>query len=458
MTSSFDPAIAALRARLGEKVSSSVSADWAEVAQPWNVAITQHPVAVVAASDVADLRAVLEVASDFGVGVTTQLTGHGANLSLEGSIVIRPAGFDLLEIDARRKVARIGAGVRWGQVTAALDGTGLVAAFGSNPSVGVVGYLLAGGVSLFSRATGLGVRALRGVELLTADGQHRWVTDDDGMLMWALRGAGGSLGIVTAVELDLYEALDIYGGKMIFALEEAGDVLDAVLAHGVDADPALNMSVTLAQLPSTDDVSDMLQGQRVVSLDAFGFDDEASHMRTLDAIRAAIPPIVDDALGHLAVSSIHKAINEPTRPSRAADFSRLTSVDRPMIDDLVDLFASDDGQVVRTVQVRLLGGVLTEPPTPDGIAGAIHDPHLVLAAGPDIAGDDRVRRSYDRLDEIVRCEGKPRTVASFLSRGQTYRDAYDDAALERWFAVRDQVNPDGIIHSNRDPQRPAATS
>lgn len=443
------PAIRELVQALGYQVITSESANWPRAAQPWNIAVRQDPAAVVSVSTLSQVRSVLAIAREHGIPVTTQLTGHGANHSLEGVIVVRPDGFDELTIDVDARTARIGAGVRWGDVAKALDGTGLVAAFGSNPSVGVVGYLLAGGVSLFSRATGLGAWALQAVELVVSDGTTHRITDGD--LMWALRGAGGSFGIVTAVEIGLYQAADVYGGKMLFSLDEAGDVLDAVLSYGADADPALNMSVNLTQLPHRDEISPMLQGQRLVSLDAFGFDNEPEHVRTLDAIRAAIPPIVDDALGHLAVSGVHKAINEPVKPSASGDFSRLATVDRAMIDQLVDLFETTDGQVLRNVQVRLLGGAVAQEPPVEAIAGAIPDPHLVLGVGPAVPGDERVGRAYARLGEIVTVEGKPRTVASFLTRGQTYRDAYDNAAITRWEAIRDEFNPGALIRSNRDP-------
>ncbi|GAA2518739.1 FAD-binding oxidoreductase [Rarobacter incanus] len=435
---------------LGYQVVTPASANWQRASQPWNIAVHQDPLAVVTVETVEQIRSILAVASHHGAKVTTQLTGHGANHQLADAIVVRPSGFDELVIDVEHRTARIGAGVRWGAVAAALDGTGLVAAFGSNPSVGVTGYELAGGVSLFSRSTGLGSWALRAVELVTADGISHRVTDGD--LLWALRGAGGSFGIVTAVEIDLYPAADVYGGKLLFGLDEAGDVLDAVLSYGADADPKLNMSVNLTQMPTRDDISPMLQGQRLVSLDAFGFDNETEHMRTLDAIRSQIPPIIDDAMGHLAVSGVHKAINEPVKPSASGDFSRLARVDRAMIDSLVDLFETADGQVLRNIQVRLLGGRLAQDPLVDAIAGAIHDPHLVLGVGPAVPGDERVDRAYARLGEVVAVDGKPRTVASFLTRGQDYTDAYDEVAMARWRAVRAEVNPDGVIISNRDPQ------
>ncbi|GAA2238961.1 hypothetical protein GCM10010401_09110 [Rarobacter faecitabidus] len=445
------PVVAELVQSLGYQAITPDSVNWLRASQPWNIAVHQSPLAVVTAGTADEVRAVLAIARHHGVSVTTQLTGHGANHRLDGMIVLRPSGFDELTIDVEARTARIGAGVRWGEVAAALDGTGLVAAFGSNPSVGVVGYLLAGGVSLFSRATGLGAWALRAVELISADGVAHRITD--GELMWALRGAGGSFGIVTAVEIDLFPAADVYGGKLLFGLDEAGDVLDAVLSNGADADSALNMSVNLTQVPKRDDIAPMLQGVRLVSIDVFGFDSESEHMRTLDAIRGDIHPIVDDALGHLAVSGVHQVVNEPTKPSASGDFSRLATVDRAMIDQLVELFESADGQVLRNVQVRLLGGRLAEEPGVSAIAGPLTDPHLVLGVGPAVPGDERVDRAYARLGEIVEVEGKPRTVASFLTRGQDYRDAYDDEAISKWFAVRDEFNPDALIRSNRDPQR-----
>ena len=82
----------------------------------------------------------------------------------------------------------IGAGVRMGRVLEALAGTGLVAMSGSSGVVNATAFTLAGGHSWFARSLGFASSSLRAVELLTADGRHRWLRDaDEPELLWAPR-------------------------------------------------------------------------------------------------------------------------------------------------------------------------------------------------------------------------------------------------------------------------------
>ena len=63
---------------------------------------------------------------------------------------------------------------------------------------------------------------------MTADG--RVVVADahhDADLFWAVRGGGGSFGIVTAIELALYPVEELYAGMLAFPVERAAEVLRA---------------------------------------------------------------------------------------------------------------------------------------------------------------------------------------------------------------------------------------
>ena len=92
--------------------------------------------------------------------------------------------------------------VRHGGAAGASDRAhGLTAAHGSSPTVGVVGYLLRGGLSCYGRKVGLAVNTVRAVEPVTADGEVRRVDDaTDPELFWVLRGGGGGFGSWTSTD------------------------------------------------------------------------------------------------------------------------------------------------------------------------------------------------------------------------------------------------------------------
>ena len=109
-----------------------------------------------------------------------------------------------VEVDRRPAHARVEAGALWGELAVAAGEHGLRRLSGSSPDVGVVGYTLGGGIGWLSRRYGLAANSVTAIEVVTADGELvRADHDRETDLFWALRGGGGSFGVVTALELEL---------------------------------------------------------------------------------------------------------------------------------------------------------------------------------------------------------------------------------------------------------------
>src|SRR5690606_9048459 len=101
-----------------------------------------------------------------GLNVAHQATGHsGAALaSLENALLLKPAIETEPTIDADGGFARVGAGTPWGPVVEAAGRRGLAALHGSSPTVGVIGYLLGGGLGFYGRQFGLACNRVRAIE------------------------------------------------------------------------------------------------------------------------------------------------------------------------------------------------------------------------------------------------------------------------------------------------------
>ena len=97
---------------------------------------------------------------------------------------------------------------------------GLAPLSGSSPGVGAISYTLGGGVGLMARRYGFAADHVRRIEVVTADGVRR-NAEDDPDLFWALRGGGGNFGVVTGIEVDLFDVSALYGGSLYFDLAES---------------------------------------------------------------------------------------------------------------------------------------------------------------------------------------------------------------------------------------------
>jgi len=161
-----------------------------------------RPPAVVRVRDTADVQAVVRWADRFDVPLVARASGHGyhGGSTSRTAVVVDLGRLDGIALDGA--TATLGPGARTISVYAALARRGLTVPAGSCPTVAIGGLVLGGGMGLAGRALGLTLDRVRSFDVVTADGRLRRVDaahDED--LFWALRGGGGSFGIVTAIRL-----------------------------------------------------------------------------------------------------------------------------------------------------------------------------------------------------------------------------------------------------------------
>jgi FAD/FMN-containing dehydrogenase len=200
---------------------------------------------------------VVGFARERALPVAAQGTGHNAAAmaSLEQTVLVKTAALREVEIDAAARRARVGAGVVWAEVTGPASEHGLAPLAGSSPDVGVVGYTLGGGLSWLSRRHGLAANSVVAVEVVTADGRVvRADRDHERELFWALRGGGGSFGVVTAIEFALYPAPHVYGGALLWPWQRAAEVLDRYVERCRTAPDVISTSARVLQVPPLPDV------------------------------------------------------------------------------------------------------------------------------------------------------------------------------------------------------------
>ena len=202
-----------------------------EVRWPWNLQVDARPAAVAYPAFPSEAADVVRAAASVGLRVAPQGTGHGAPPlagRLEDAVLLRTSAMTELQIDSERRTARVGAGVRWGDVADRAGRWDLAALHTSSPSVGVVGSSIGGGLSWYARHSGLQCSAITAVELVLADGTFVRATEgQDSHLLWAARGGGGGFGVVTTLEFDLLPVPQVYAGVLAWDWSHAHRVLRA---------------------------------------------------------------------------------------------------------------------------------------------------------------------------------------------------------------------------------------
>src|SRR4051812_9661738 len=267
-----------LRARLAGTVAAPGDASWDDARQAWNLAVDQRPALVALPENADDVVAIVEFARENGLRVAAQGTGHNAAAlaSLDRTVLVKTSQMKGVAIDAAGRCARVAAGTLWAEVTGPASEHSLAPLAGSSPDVGVVGYTLGGGLSWLGRRHGLAANSVVAIEIVTADGRvARTDRDHEPGLFWALRGGGGSFGVVTSIEFALYPAPAVYGGALLSPWERATEVLTRYVEWCPPAPDAISTSLRLLQVPPLPDVPEALQGRSFVAIDGAYLGDEA---------------------------------------------------------------------------------------------------------------------------------------------------------------------------------------
>ncbi|WP_422749795.1 FAD-binding oxidoreductase [Mycobacterium sp. WMMD1722] len=330
---------------------------------PWNLAAGVRPGAVVLATSAADVAETVRFAAARGVQVSVQSTGHGAIGIRPDTVLVVPSGMTSCTVDAHNRIARVGAGVRWQQVLDAACPFGLAPVLGSAPGVGVVGFLTGGGIGPLVRTVGASSDHVRSFELVTGTGDVLRVTPESHPdLFWGLRGGKATLGIVTAVEIDLLPIPEFYGGALFFDGADAAAVLHAWAAWCPSLPETVNTSIALQQLPPLPGVPEPLAGRLTVAVRYTAVGDLVEGRRLLEPMRSVAPTILDGTgvLPYAAIGMVHADPADPMPVSE--NHTLLREVDAAAVDALLAVAGPGSGSVQAIVELRMLGGAFAREP------------------------------------------------------------------------------------------------
>jgi hypothetical protein len=441
------------RSRLRDRVVGPQEPGWNEARRAWNLAIDQRPAAVAVPESAQEVVAVVEVAREHGLRVAPQGSGHSAapRGSLERSVLVDMSRMNAVEIDPDRPRARLQAGAQWQHVTGPAAERGLAGLSGSAPDVCVTGYALGGGASWMIRRYGLAANSIRAAEVVTAEG--RWVradADSEPDLFWALRGGGGSFGVVTALELELFPVRELYAGVLFWPQERAAEVLEAW--HGWTAGVPEEMSSLgrLLNVPPLEQIPAQLRGRSFVVVEAAWLGDEPSGSEQLAPLRELGPEL--DTFAMIAPPGLATLHMDPPEPvPGAADGMLLGDFSAAAVDAVVGAAGPGTDSPLLSIEVRHLGGAAGRAEPEHGALAAIDAPYALFAVG--MAADPEMKQAVSQRLDDVQAALAPWDAGRFLNfterPGNTGR-MFDDDVYRRLCEIKFRYDPDNIIQANHE--------
>jgi hypothetical protein len=196
----------------------------------WNGMHDRFPALIVQAADADDVSSAVTFAREHRLLLSVKGGGHswpGRSVA-DNAMMIDLGALRNVLVDVTGRRARVGGGALLLDVDLATMRHGLATTTGVVSHTGVGGFTLGGGYGRLARRCGLAIDNLVSARIVTADGQVRRVSADDGAdLFWAIRGGGGNFGVVTEFEFALHEVDPVVlGGRIAWPLDQARDVLE----------------------------------------------------------------------------------------------------------------------------------------------------------------------------------------------------------------------------------------
>jgi FAD/FMN-containing dehydrogenase len=427
---------------------------WDDARQACNLAIDQHPAAVALPESAADVVTAVSFAREKGLRVAAQGTGHNAAPlvgELADTLLIKTSGMRWVTVDPVARTARAEAGVVWLEVAEAAAEHGLAGLACSSPEVGVVGCTLGGGTSWLGRSYGLSANNVQAIELVTAD--VRLVRADayhEPDLFWALRGGGGSFGVVTAIELRLFPVTEVYAGLLWWPADTATDVLQAwreLTQSGLPDE--FTSTARLARFPEIPTIPARVRGKSFVIITVIHLGTAAEADALLAPLRALRP--ITDTIATVPAKALCLVHMNPGHPvPSVSDGSLLASLPAEAIGEFIRAFNTDGRQPLLAAELIHIGGEMRRTRPGSGALAAIEADYIMFAGGmvPSAEAAPAVTASV----AAARAAMSPWAARHmYLNLADTSRDPasfWTAQAYDRLRRIKAAVDPDDIIRAN----------
>jgi len=457
-------ALGRLDARLDGRVITPGDDGWDLARSAWNLAVDQHPAAVVVAASAADVSRTVELAQTLGLAVAPQATGHNAGpLAVPGGlddvILLRTHELRGVEVDVEARVARVEAGAQWGDVVAAVAAHGLTALAGSSHDVGVVGYTLGGGLSWLARSHGLAANQVIAAEVVTADGRARRVdAEHEEELFWAIRGGGGDFAVVTALEFRLLPFDTIVAGTLFFPIDRTEEVLQAWREWTATVPDSVTSVGRVLRLPPMPELPPFLSGKSFVVIEV-AVQESPDRTAELLAPLRELGPDLDSVHPQPTAELLQLHMDPPGPVPGFGDGLAIADLTAETVTAFTEAVGPDSGCPLLSVEIRHLGGMVRPDaairhaaarglPFPGATAG-LDAAFVVYAVG--IAAPELGSALAASVAELATTLAPWRAELGYLNFAEhpvAAEQLFGADRVRRLRAIKDAVDPARILRSN----------
>ncbi|WP_328789540.1 MULTISPECIES: FAD-binding oxidoreductase [unclassified Streptomyces] len=445
-----------LRERVRGAVVTPDDESYDEARKVHNAMIDRRPAAVVHCANAGDVMAAVDFARDNGLDLAVRGGGHSVPGfgTCDRGVVADLSGMRGVRVDAAGRTARAEGGATWGDFNAATYAFGLATTGGIISTTGIGGLTLGGGIGYLARGLGLSCDNLVSADVVTADGRLVVASEEENAdLFWALRGGGGNFGAVTSFEFRLSPVKDVYGGPMLFELEDAPTVLRSFADHIADAPEELGGFPAFQIAPPLPFIPEDRHGDTFALIVACWSGPLDEGERAVQAFRD-FAPVVAEHVGPMPYPALNSAFDALVPPGlqhywKANFVTELT-------DDVIDAHlrhAPGLPAVNSTVHIYPINGACHRV-APDATAFAYRDASfatVIAGMWPDPAINESATAWVRDYYEATAPHSEEGGYINFMADDDqdrirtNYKGNYD-----RLVAVKRAYDPENLFHLNQN--------
>ncbi len=430
------------------------SNDYERARSLWNGMIETRPAVIARPAGTDDVALALRVASERGLTVTVRGGGHGVagNALSDAGLVVDLSAMKTIEVDSDARVARAGGGITLGELDRATQEFGLATPLGVVTKTGIAGLTLSGGIGWLRRKHGLAADNLLSLEVVTANGEVATASESENQdLFWALRGGGGSFGVVTSFEFRLHPVgPEVFFAFVLYPGERAHDVFRAVDDYMRVAPDEVSPIAFLGRVPHAEPFPADSHGRPYVAVAAMYVGEPEDGSRALEPLRGIGAAIVD--LSGLLPYTEAQGILDEDYPDGRRYYWKSVDLEELSEGVLDALAVAADGAPSHhsTIDVWFHGGAMARVPA-DATAFGARPGYLVgVEANWDEAEDDEANVAWARatVDSLrsYSSGGAYLNFPGFFEEGEELlRASYGEGNYTRLQAVKQEVDPDGLF-------------
>ncbi len=439
----------ALDTRLEGNVVAPSDDRFASSRLAWNLSVDQRPVGIAYPESAADMQAIIRFAGEHGLRIAFNGGGHNAGPITwdDHALLVKTERMRGITIDPGGRRARVDAGVLADELALAAGEHGLAYLAGTSPDVGVIGYMLGGGISWMVRKLGLAANSVTAVELVTADGEQVLASaDSEPDLFWALRGGGGNFGAVTALECELFPITEIYAGCFFWPIDRAVEILEAWRSWTDIVPEECSSLGRLLKLPDLPFIPDHLKARDFVMIEPAFLGSEADGAELVAPLRALGPEF--DTVAMLPPGRLSSVNMDPAEPvPYYGEGIHLNGFDSGCIAELVSVVL--DTPLMHS-EIRHLGGAAGRSGEGHGALDRIEAPFTTLTFGLALDREmrDDMERHLVRLHETLAAWDTGMRYLNFAESPMDVEKVFPKESYARLCSLKGRYDPEHRFLAN----------